>query len=413
MMPVKDANTPLVSAVIVTYNSRGDIAACLDALLASDWPRLEIIVVDNASVDGTAELVAQRFPSVKLLRSNANLGFGGGNNLGVAQCRGEIVLVLNPDVRLLPAAVRAFVDAFAADARLGIAGAKLLYQDGRTIQHAGGVVEHPLATTRHLGYGEPDRGQYDQPFDADFVTGAALALRRDAFTVLGGFDAALYPVYYEDVDLCYRARAAGWRVGYVPGAVGLHRTSVSLDPASETYYRFYHANRVRFVLKHYTTAQIVSGFLPAEGARLARSMPAADRRASQDVYRSLGEKTMVKMTSQLDSAQSTELESLVTDLDARWLVRERPFISHAPLFGPVIARFRALWNGISTRWYVQPILQQQVEFNAAVLRAVSALARRVDSQETMTQASQAMLGQRLLEVEDRLARIEQGVGSRE
>lgn len=408
-----DNPLPLISAVIVTYNSRDDIVACLDALLASDWPRLEIIVVDNASADGTANIVARSYRTVRLVHGQSNLGFGGGNNLGFAQSRGDIVVAVNPDVQLLPAALRAFVYAFGADSSLGVAGAKLLYPDGRTIQHAGGVVDYPLATTRHRGYGETDSGQCDQTCPVDFVTGAALALRRQALTALGGFDAAFRPVYYEDVDLCYRARAAGWGVVYHPAAVGLHRTSVSLDPSSETYFRFFHANRVRFVLKHCTTEQILTGFLPAEAARLRAQMPVADRRASHVVYCNLGEKKMTATQTDTELEQGEGLERLIGDLDGRWQVREQPFVSHAPLFGPLIARFRAAWNSVSTRWYVQPLLQQQVEFNAAVVRTMAELACRVDAQETLTLASRGMLGQRLLEVEDRLERIEKAAGDRE
>lgn len=408
-----DNPLPLVSAVIVTYNSCDDIAACLDALLASDWPRLEIIVVDNASVDGTANLVARSHRTVRLVRAQSNLGFAGGNNLGFAQCQGDIVVAVNPDVQLLPAALRAFVYAFGADSTLGVAGAKLLYPDRRTIQHAGGVVDFPLATTHHRGYGEPDSGQYDQPCAVDFVTGAALALRRQALTALGGFDAAFRPVYYEDVDLCYRARAAGWGVRYHPTVVGLHRTSVSLDPAGETYFRYFHANRVRFVLKHCTTEQILAGFLPAEGARLRAPLPVADRFASHLVYHNLGDKRMTVPQSDTGREHGEDLERLIGDLSGRWQVSEQPFVSHAPLIGPLIARFRAAWNSVSTRWYVQPMLQQQVEFNAALVRTVAELARRVDAQETLALASRGMLGQRLLEVEDRLKRIEHGAGSRE
>jgi GT2 family glycosyltransferase len=337
-----------------------------------------------------------------LMRSGSNLGFGGGNNLGFAHSHGDIVLILNPDVRLRPDALRAFANAFAADRTLGIAGAKLLYPDGQTLQHAGGIVDYPLATTRHLGYGEPDRGQYDESADVPFVTGAALALRREVALSTGLFDAAFYPVYYEDADLCVRARAAGWRVAYLPAAVGLHRSSATLDPSSETYFRFLHASRLRFVLKHYTTQQILADFLPAEAERLRREMPAADRLAARRVYRELGGKTMDKQEDALAA-----LDHLVADLDRRWQVREQPFASHAPLLGPLIVRFRSTWNNVATRWYVQPMLQQQIEFNAAVVRAVQALARQVDAQESITLASRAVLGQRLLEIDDRLTRLEQ------
>jgi O-antigen biosynthesis protein len=402
---------PLISAIIVTYNSSADIADCLAALLAGGYPRLDVTVVDNASHDDTTDLVARTFPSVRLLRSPTNLGFAGGNNLGFASSRGELVVVLNPDVRLRPGALHAFAAAFAADAHLGIAGARLLYPDGRTIQHAGGIVDYPLATTRHRGFGEVDRGQYDQPLDVDFVTGAALAIRRALISATGGFDAGFYPVYYEDTDLCYRARAAGWRVLYLPSAVALHRTSVTLDPGSETYFRFLHANRLRFVLKHHTTQQLIADFLPAEAQRLRAPLPPADRAASLQAYEAykdyVGESMPSSDSSGQPSSPAADLNQLVSDLEQRWLVREQPFVSRLPLLGPLVVAVRSACNSISTRWYVQPLLQQQVEFNGAVVRTVSALARAVEAQQALSVAGPALLGRRLIALEDRLKKLEE------
>lgn len=426
---------PLISAVIVTYNSRADIAACLHALQGSDYPCLEMIVVDNASADGTADLVERSFPAVRLVRSGGNLGFGGGNNLAFTQARGDILLVLNPDVRLLPHSLGALAAAFAADAQMGIVGAKLLFPDGRTLQHAGGLVDYPLATTHHLGYGESDGGQYDEASEPPFVTGAALAIRRSAAQVLGGFDAGFFPVYYEDVDLCYRARTAGWRVAYLPTVVGLHRSSASLDPAGETYFRFFHANRLRFVLKHWTTEQLLTDFLPAESARLRGEMPAADRAASLQAYHLLhgraasdsgslsrlpesGAATGVKgggyetrLTSvegglAMPATAHEELAPLIGDLETRWVVREQPFRSSLPLVGPLVARLRAAWNDVATRWYVQPMLQQQVEFNGMVVRTLQALARAIEAQEAVSQATPAILAARLAAMEERMDRLE-------
>lgn len=397
----------LISAVIVMYNSAADIAACLDALLSASDPQLEVIVVDNASSDGGADLVATRFPSVRLLRSLANLGFGGGNNLGFAHTRGDSVLVLNPDVRLQPGALNSLRAAF-VDPAVGIAGCKLLYPDGRTLQHAGAVIDYPLATTRHRGDGEQDGGQYDQPADMPFVTGAALAMRRAVLQTTGGFDAGFYPVYYEDTDLCYRARQAGWRVVYWPAAVGLHRTSASLDPAGQTYYEYLHRNRLRFVLKHYTTEQVLRDALPAEAARLRGEMPAADRLASRRALAHWGDENVT-----MDKSMPTDTDRALADIERTWKVREQPFASHVPLAGPLVAAFRSAWNSISTRWYVQPMLQQQVEFNAAVLRAVQAMARRLDAIEGTDAATRLALAQRLSSVDERLARLEQGPDSRD
>ncbi len=408
----------LVSVVIVTYNSRDDVSGCLDALLESDHRDLEVIVVDNASGDGTAELVAASFPSVRLIRNATNLGFAAGNNLGFRAARGDILLVLNPDVRLRPDALRGLVTAFAQDPLLGVAGCKLLFPDGRTVQHAGGVVEYPLATARHRGYGEPDNGQWDEPAEVPFVTGAALALRREALRAAGGFDPGFFPVYYEDTDLCYRARAAGWRVVYVPAAVGLHRTSASLDQASPTYFTYYHMSRLRFVLKHYSTQQLIDDFLPAEAARLRGEMPGADRAGSEQAYRQQWEGVMGTLAS--DQAQVREaiaalreearkereraqaLRSLLADAEKRWNVQERAFVSRLPVVGRLVVAIREAWNSVSTKWYVRPILQQQVEFNAAVVRALAEVARESGALETPAIAYAAVLGQRLRLMEERI-----------
>ena len=333
--------------------------------------------------------------------SAANLGFAGGNNLGAAQSQGDVILVLNPDVRLQPGAVAAVAAAFAADEQIGVAGAKLLFPDGQTIQHAGGLLDYPLATAHHRGYNERGGSRYSEQADVPFVTGAALAIRRGLWQQLGGFDASFFPVYYEDVDLCFRARAAGWRVVYEPSITGLHRSSASLEPGSDTYFRYYHANRLRFVLKHFAAQYILTDFLAAEGARLRGEMPAADRVATRDAYRRLGGDTMGTIGNPYD------FDDLARDLNSRAILHEQPFASPTPLVGPLIAAFRSAWNNVATRWYVQPLLQQQIEFNQATAQAVAALARAVDAQQTVTQAAAALAGQKIAALEERLAALEQ------
>jgi len=393
--------------------------------------------VDNASSDGSAEFVAASFPSVRVIASETNLGFAGGNNLGFREAHGDILLALNPDVRLRPDALRTLGAAFATDPTLGVAGCKLLFPDGRTIQHAGGLVDYPLATAHHRGYGEADNGQWDQPADVAFVTGAALALRREALAATGGFDPGFHPVYYEDTDLCFRARDAGWRVVYLPTAVGLHRTSASLDRASEEYFAYYHASRLRFVVKHCNTQQIVDDFLPAEAVRLRRDMPTADRTGSERAYQQQWEETMrTVMPERLAEMRSTiaelredarrererasQVRSLLVDLETRWNVQERPFVSRLPLLGPLVVRIREAWNSVSTKWYVRPMIQQQVDFNAAVVRALAEVARESGALESPAIAYAAVLGQRLRLVEEqsgqglngieeRLARLEETV----
>src|SRR5436190_2293194 len=270
---------PSASIVVVSYNTSAHIGTCLLSLLELDYPRVEIIVVDNASTDGSVELIRSRFPDVEVVELPANKGFAGAASVGLFMASGDIVAAVNPDVRLDPAWMKAVVSTLAHD-EVGIVGSKILYPDGRTLQHAGGMVHYPLATVDHIGRGERDDGQYNISKVTSFVTGAALAMRRDVGRHLGFFDEEFFPVYYEDVDLCWRADKEGLSTVYQPDAVAYHEETVTLDRKGSLYYSFYHANRLRFVMKHYSPEQVMLDFLPAEAARVAGDMPPEDRKAS-------------------------------------------------------------------------------------------------------------------------------------
>ena len=176
------------SVIILTWNGLDYIAACLDAVLAQDYADFEIIVVDNASTDGTADFVAEHYPQVQLIRNERNLGFAAGNNIGMRAATGDVLALLNQDTEVRPGWLEALVE-MAVKPDVGIAGCKLLYPDG-TIQHAGGRIVDARGSARHIGRGEEDAGQYDAVQDVDFVTGAALALTRATLTRIGPLDEA-------------------------------------------------------------------------------------------------------------------------------------------------------------------------------------------------------------------------------
>lgn len=252
------------AAVIVTYRSGGVIGTCLRRLRASDVD-VEIMVVDNASGDDSAD-VAARHDAVTVIRNPENRGFAAAVVQGVAATRGDPIVLLNPDTEVEPDCMRRLAEALEA-ADVAIAGCKVLDTDGRTIQHAGGMIG-PNALTDHLGRGEVDRGQYDEVRDVPYVTGAALAIRRRAWEVLGGLDIGYWPAYFEECELCWRARAAGYRVIVEPRAVLRHHEAASTrgeqESLPETFYRAYHRNRLRFVLRNFPFTQLLGGFLPAE-----------------------------------------------------------------------------------------------------------------------------------------------------
>ena len=371
---------PSASIVVVSYNTSAHIGACLLSLLQLDYPRVEIIVVDNASSDGSVELIRSRFPDVEVVELPANKGFAGAASVGLFMASGEVVATVNPDVRLHPGWLTAVASTLQSRGEVGVVGSKILYPNGRTIQHAGGVVNYPLATTSHIGRGEPDEGQYDHARDAQFVTGAALAMWRTIGRALKFFDDEYFPLYYEDVDLCRRAQRDGLRVIYQPRAVAYHEESVTMDRRSGLYYSYYHANRLRYVIKQYTPEQVMLDFLPAEAARVSGDMPPEDREASLALLDNRAPNGPTATGRGPGPATQHKLDTMqghVAEVMRGWRVRERPFTSSKPLVGRLIAALRRRLNNLSTRWYVQPILQQQVDYNASVARTLREMSRQL------------------------------------
>lgn len=381
-----------VTALLIIDTRKAQIRPSLQALLNSSCPLSQILVVDNASADNTVHLVEANFPNVQIITSDRNLGFAGGVNLGLTQATGDLIAIVNPDVVVEPEWLSELVKAIGGEQSVGIVGGKLLFGDGRTIQHAGGILRYPLALADHYGYRELDVGRYDRQREVDYVTGAAVVVRREVLQELGGLDEGFYPAYFEETDLCWRIRKAGLKVLYVPTAVGIHYESTSTVRDSYIYYYYYHRNRLRFVLKHYTPDQFLNDFFPAEMERLSSVYPQEEKKALAAVYQEASREIphgddllalsdgappvleaidqISLRTSELSRTWGERREVIASDL-ARLResshVLERPFTSGMPVIGPVIARFRAAWNWVSTKWYVRQLLQQQNQINAEIV----------------------------------------------
>ncbi len=257
---------PLVSIIIVLYNSAEHIGPCLKSLSSLEYAPLELVMVDNGSDDDSVRL-AREGASEAGLRSvvsvlRRNRGFAAAINHGFSLSRGEAILLLNPDTEVYPDAVSALVEAM-RDPTVGVAGCKIYDPDGKTVQHAGGYVRDN-GLTMHYGVGQPDSGQFDEMKDVAYVTGAALAVRRDVFLRAGKLDPGYYPAYFEETDLCLRVRRMGYRVAYVPGAKVVHHESVTTGRFTERYYYLYHRNRIRFLLKNYSWRFLLERALPME-----------------------------------------------------------------------------------------------------------------------------------------------------
>lgn len=259
------------SAVIVlTWNGGEAAIRCLESLAALDPAPGQVVVVDNASADGTPERVAASFPTFTLIRNERNLGFAGGMNSGIRALRDrtETIILLNQDTVVDRGWLGAITAPLADDPTLGAVGCKIRYPDGR-IQHAGVWLDRPRAVAHHVGWHEADEGQHDTPRNVEFITAAAIALRAAAIARVGLFDEGYAPAYYEDTDLCWRLRRAGYTLRYEPQATLVHHESLSLrDELVRSGY--YNRGRLRFVLKSYPPAELLGPFASAESAFLRR-----------------------------------------------------------------------------------------------------------------------------------------------
>ena len=252
-----------VAVIVPVLNGRDFIAACLNSVRAQRVD-CQVIVVDDGSADGSAELVERDFPDVTLLRNAANLGFASSVNAGLRAAKdSDYALVLNQDTELSTDCVSQLIDAFAALPGAGIVGCKILCPDGVTLQHCGGWLRQPGAFGEHYGRDETDQGQYDTAREVEYVTGAALMLSRAALDVLGGLETRLSRAYYEDTDLCFRARAAGFEVWYWPWARLTHFEHSSFAELNYQRQLYVHSGRIGFALRHLTPVELMA-FADAE-----------------------------------------------------------------------------------------------------------------------------------------------------
>lgn len=237
-----------LSVIIVSYNVRKHLLACLETVcvgLQAGGLRGQIIVVDNASSDGTADAVRAAFPGVEVIANRENRGFAAANNQGIRRARGRVVVLLNPDTWVAPNALGRLVRFLDENPAVGVVGPRLVYPDGRTQPSRrrfptlltgfleSTVVQDYWRDNRVLRrYYVADRSD-DETQEVDWLVGACLAVRREAIETAGLLDERFF-LYSEEVEWCWRIRRAGWRVVYLPEATVYHHESASAgqEPAS-------------------------------------------------------------------------------------------------------------------------------------------------------------------------------------
>ncbi|HWP83428.1 MAG TPA: glycosyltransferase family 2 protein [Bacteroidota bacterium] len=222
---------PLVYVILVNWNGKADTLECLSSLQKVHYSNARVLVVDNASSDGSVEAFRSQFPSVELIENSVNVRFAGGNNVGIRHAleRGaEYVLVLNNDTVVDAMVLDELIRTAESDPSIGMVGAKVLYYtDPQRIWFAGGRIHWWSGWIAHEGIREMDRRQHDIVKDVDYLTGCCILAKREVIEEIGLFDERFF-MYGEDVDWCLRARRAGYRLVFQPKAKVWHKVSVSV-----------------------------------------------------------------------------------------------------------------------------------------------------------------------------------------
>jgi hypothetical protein len=205
--------------IVVNFNGKRFLNECIGSLCSQSYPRVEIIVVDNASVDDSIEFLESEFSKVRIIRNPVNLGFAGGMNSGILHARGSLILSLNNDTRVDRNCIAGLVDAIGDDRSIGMCAAKLIFFDKRI--NSTGICIARSGASWDRGMFEEDTGQFERSEEVFGPCAAAALYRRELFDDIGLFDEDFF-LFMEDVDIAFRGQLAGWRCIYVPQAVVYH-----------------------------------------------------------------------------------------------------------------------------------------------------------------------------------------------
>ncbi len=242
---------PLVSIVTVNYNQTSLSLKFLDSINKISYPHTEIFVVDNGSERPI--VLDKNYENVHLIYSKANLGFAGGNNLALKQCKGDYILLINNDTEVDSDFLEPLVNLLAENENIGMVSPKIIYYGSdRILQYAGYTEISPFTgRNRTIGQFEKDNGQHDEIKKTDYAHGAAMLIKREILNTVGYMPEEFF-LYYEELDWCEQIKRAGYEIFYHPGSVVYHKESMSVGQESPLKIHYIFRNRFLFMKRNFS-----------------------------------------------------------------------------------------------------------------------------------------------------------------
>lgn len=252
----KNKTQPLVSIITINYNQAQATYELLQSIKKVTYSNYEVIVVDNASNENPKPLINALFPEVTVILSKENLGFAGGNNLGIAAAKGKYLFFVNNDTELTENVMEQLLAMFEEVPNLGMVSPKICYYDEPDrIQYVGFTRINPYtARNTTIGEHEIDKGQYSQPVPTPYAHGAAMMVKREVIDNVG-LMAETFFLYYEELDWCERIRKEGYEIYVEPNALIYHKESLSVGKLSALKTYYITRNRILFMRRHASNLQ--------------------------------------------------------------------------------------------------------------------------------------------------------------
>jgi len=247
---------PLISIVTINCNQLEVTCEFLESTKKLVYPNYEIILVDNASDEDPSEVIQKRFPHVKYIRSLTNLGFSGGNNVGIVSASGDFYFIVNNDTEVTPTLLDNLIEPFFSDDSIGIVSPKIRYfSHPNIIQYAGYTEINPFTgRNRPYGFKQEDHGQFDIPGPTSYAHGAAMMVKRKVVNEVGLMPEEFF-IYYEELDWSAQVRKAGYTIFYQPTALIFHKESMTMGKESLRKAFYQNRNRILFMRRNSTRFQ--------------------------------------------------------------------------------------------------------------------------------------------------------------